>query len=205
MSSPESNGHGLVVPGDGRLPPFDPKRGGFVCRRIGHQVLTNVPMRVIHHSPDGPEWGYGGSGPADLALNYCHAVFPPGCDGERPQRLWKGKCSTLAWRLHQAFKWKWVATLPHPGGERFGHEVRVWLMNEVLGLENLENQEAASRAALAAWYAYAGDPLTDCFGCDGCGKGWTLKRGDPKERTEAALEDLLTHVWDCPGPLLDNR
>ena len=30
---------------------------------------TNVPHLVVHHSPTGYEWGYGGSGPADLALN----------------------------------------------------------------------------------------------------------------------------------------
>src|SRR5262245_32530261 len=30
-------------------------------------VITNVPHLVVHHSPDGFEFGYGGSGPADLA------------------------------------------------------------------------------------------------------------------------------------------
>ncbi len=34
-------------------------------------VSTNVPHLGVHHSPSGFEFGYGGSGPADLALNVC--------------------------------------------------------------------------------------------------------------------------------------
>jgi len=34
-------------------------------------VRTNVPHLVVHHSPSGFEFGYAGSGPADLALNVC--------------------------------------------------------------------------------------------------------------------------------------
>ena len=30
---------------------------------------VNIPQRIRYHSPSGIEWGYGGSGPADLALN----------------------------------------------------------------------------------------------------------------------------------------
>ena len=36
---------------------------------------TNVPIKVVHHSPAGIEWGYHGSGPADLALNLAHQHF----------------------------------------------------------------------------------------------------------------------------------
>ena len=40
-----------------------------ICQRIRTTLVTNVPRLVTHHSPDGYEWGYGGSGPADFALN----------------------------------------------------------------------------------------------------------------------------------------
>ena len=40
-----------------------------ICQRLGNNLITNVPRLVTHHSPDGYEWGYGGSGPADFALN----------------------------------------------------------------------------------------------------------------------------------------
>ena len=34
------------------------------------------PLRhVVRHSPDGFQWGYGGSGPADLALSILHDCF----------------------------------------------------------------------------------------------------------------------------------
>ena len=44
--------------------------------------VTNVPWTVIQHSPDGFEWGYEGSGPADLALNILNAFVPSGSDGQ---------------------------------------------------------------------------------------------------------------------------
>jgi len=42
---------------------------GAVIRPNG----TNVPRLISRHSPTGFAWGYGGSGPADLALNICEA------------------------------------------------------------------------------------------------------------------------------------
>ncbi len=42
----------------------------IVCKRDpSGRPLVNVPHRIVRHSPDGFEWGYGGSGPAELALN----------------------------------------------------------------------------------------------------------------------------------------
>lgn len=58
-----------------------------------------LPMRLhlANHSPTGFEWGYGGSGPAQLALALlAHALN----DGAR------------ALRIHQSFKWRVIAKLP---------------------------------------------------------------------------------------------
>lgn len=57
-------------------------RGPGGCRvQISHLDgghLTDLDPRndLINHSPDGFEWGYSGSGPAQLALAMCAAVLP---------------------------------------------------------------------------------------------------------------------------------
>ncbi|MDI3317246.1 MAG: DUF6166 domain-containing protein [Bacillota bacterium] len=60
------------------------------------QVMVNGrPLRhVVLHSPTGFSWGYGGSGPADLALSILADFL-----GDRK----------LAEQLHQDFKWEFVA------------------------------------------------------------------------------------------------
>ena len=62
--------------------------------------LLDPRLDLWNHSPTGFEWGYGGSGPAQLALAILshHLV-----DGER------------AVQLHQKFKWLVVSELPHSG------------------------------------------------------------------------------------------
>lgn len=58
-------------------------------------LLGDAPLArtLCHHSPDGFEFGYGGSGPADLALNILALVVSP----------------KEAWHLHQQFKWDFIA------------------------------------------------------------------------------------------------
>jgi len=42
--------------------------GGQLVTREG-DILSPIPsQRLVNHSPDGFNWGYGGSGPAQLAL-----------------------------------------------------------------------------------------------------------------------------------------
>ncbi len=53
-----------------------------------------------NHSPDGFAWGYGGSGPAKLALALCASVL--------------GNDETAV-RVHQDVKWALVAGLPQGG------------------------------------------------------------------------------------------
>jgi len=44
---------------------------------IGDDVLCPSPsQRVVNHSPDGFSWGYGGSGPAQLALAILLRLIP---------------------------------------------------------------------------------------------------------------------------------
>jgi hypothetical protein len=49
----------------------------IVYARNEHGVRYSIPVRLdlANHSPDGFAWGYGGSGPAQLALALCaHAT-----------------------------------------------------------------------------------------------------------------------------------
>jgi len=61
----------------------------------GDQPLPHV----IHDSPTGFEWGYGGSGPADLALSILSFVIG---DERQSVGIYEGKrCGARAWALHQ--------------------------------------------------------------------------------------------------------
>ena len=60
----------------------------------------NPRLDLWNHSPTGFEWGYGGSGPAQLAL----ALLADHLGDDRK-----------AVELHQPFKWAVVAKLPKQG------------------------------------------------------------------------------------------
>jgi hypothetical protein len=61
-----------------------------------------VSLRLFNHSPTGFEWGYAGSGPAQLALAILADLL-----GDAAEAL----------RLHQEFKFLVVARLPYDGWE----------------------------------------------------------------------------------------
>ena len=75
--------------------------GDIILRRVNGKATANVPHILKCHSPTGFEWGYGGSGPADLALNILYAVTDN---------------KVVAERYYQEFKWVFVATMPREGG-----------------------------------------------------------------------------------------
>ena len=105
-------------------------REALVLQRDGdddHGVCrTNVPHLVVHHSPDGFEWGYGGSGPADLALNICQYYLNSiGYQGMKTD-CFDGFCWSLAWVLHQQFKWDFISSAPHEGVTIQMSEIKAW-------------------------------------------------------------------------------
>ena len=76
-------------------------------RREGHAVTVTVDGRRLNprhdlwnHSPSGFEWGYGGSGPAQLAL----AILADHLGDDQE-----------ALNFYQRFKWAIIAELPGPG------------------------------------------------------------------------------------------
>jgi len=62
----------------------------------GKRLLPDHSQIVFSHSPDGFIWGYGGFGPAQLALAILLLVLH----------------EKLAVSLHQEFKWEYIAILP---------------------------------------------------------------------------------------------
>jgi len=102
---------------------------GLVCeRRSDGKLATNIPQRFKWHSPTGFECGYGGSGPADLALNVLAALVPLGSDGADGWQIWDGQSvSATAGLLHQDFKFDFVARLPREGGTVPITAIRAWL------------------------------------------------------------------------------
>jgi len=76
----------------------------------GAEVLATVDGRplyhVVWHSPTGFEMGYGGSGPADLALSILADYF-----GERPSREDFRDTTPQCWAHHHDFKFHFIA--PH--------------------------------------------------------------------------------------------
>ena len=89
-------------------------------------VRANVP-HLAHHSPSGFEFGYGGSGPADLALSIL-AAFVPVRAGESTERLYQGRrCSLFAWQYHQEFKREFIAPMTTEGGLIASQDIRAWI------------------------------------------------------------------------------
>jgi hypothetical protein len=89
------------------------------------------------HSPSGFEWGYVGSGPADLALSLLadHLGCAPGlrrllaARDLVAERRAAGACpeAALAWRLHQELKFDLVAHFPRDEWTLRGTQLAAWL------------------------------------------------------------------------------
>jgi hypothetical protein len=101
-------------------------------RREGYAALVTVNSRPLNprldlwnHSPSGFEWGYCGSGPAQLALALLADHL-----GDDEQAL----------NLYQRFKWVVVAELPKKRWKLTTHEIEVIL-------QSIREQEAVAGGA----------------------------------------------------------
>ncbi len=93
------------------------QEGVFILRRDQDGAHTNVPHLCVEHSLSGFEWGYGGSGPSDLALNIIEKVLKmKGFEGSR-MGTYEGSCFDLSWEMHHDFKRDVVCAMPRSGGD----------------------------------------------------------------------------------------
>ena len=90
----------------------------------GDRPLPYPLPHVVHHSPTGFEWGYGGSGPSDLALSILSFVIGP---EQETVGVYEGKrCGARAWDLHHTFKLEFCAGWGDGWSITVG-EVRRWI------------------------------------------------------------------------------
>ena len=83
-----------------RMPDILKLKGKLATGQVwanGKPLSPERSLKVFNHSPSGFSWGYGGSGPAQLALAILLIRYLP---------------EKEAVSLHQGFKWKFIATLP---------------------------------------------------------------------------------------------
>lgn len=101
---------------------------GSVRVHVSYPNGQSLPLvHRVHHSPSGMEWGYSGSGPADLARSILWEVI-----GEEPESA-----------LYQKFKHDFVSAAPYEGFILHEDEIERWIENEIAswldGLERFEN------------------------------------------------------------------
>lgn len=93
------------------------------CRIWVERRGKAYPLKhVVVHSPTGFEWGYAGSGPADSALSILADYL-----GEAPKVAQGRGGNSLAYALHQEFKWKFIATALHAGFRITSEQIAAWL------------------------------------------------------------------------------
>jgi hypothetical protein len=107
---------------------------GVLVKTDNGRNATILPHCVLH-SPTGFETGYGGSGPADLALSILADFL-----GVAPERMAAALKNTFlfdlstpshkAFRYHQDFKWQFISgrnLAPGKSYEILGAEIASWI------------------------------------------------------------------------------
>jgi len=98
-------------------------RGNWTTKRVtvkGDTINPGASQKVRNHSPTGFNWGYGGSGPAQLAL----ALL----------MVFAGR--EFAERNYMDFKWQLVAKLPQEDFEMPVASVEEWIRQRQVGWED---------------------------------------------------------------------
>ena len=75
-------------------------KGNWETKKVwlnGLELALEPSQKIRNHSPDGFNWGYGGSGPAQLSLAICLSLY--GEKGSNPS-------------CNQNFKWDHIEGLP---------------------------------------------------------------------------------------------
>src|SRR5215211_670087 len=102
--------------------------GGVSCWRAPDGTAkSSLPQRHVHYAPAGFDWGFGGSGPADLALNVLARFLPLAPEATGVVLRDGSSVSEAAWALHQAFKYDLLVTLSRSGGHLTPETIRAWI------------------------------------------------------------------------------
>lgn len=88
------------------------RRGYAKVKAKGFKKAWKRSLKLVNKSPTGPEWGYPGSGPSQLALSLL---------------LWAGADRRKAERLFSVFRAEKIEALPRTGFEFTKDEIRFWV------------------------------------------------------------------------------
>ena len=131
----------------------------------GHRLGDRRPLtHVSYHSPDGFEWGYAGSGPADLALAILADYFDESAEFVLAalRSMWTPRSKAAA--LHQSFKERFVATERRDEWQLESDAIEAWLQtpaiqtrlaelaqeeDELAGIRRLEEEAERADADVA--------------------------------------------------------
>lgn len=102
-----------------------------------HRGMRTLEMHleIVNHSPDGFQWGYGGSGPAQLAFAILYDMFRGSVMGTT-QEMRDAQAQRLACKMYQDFKWDYIAILrrDHPW-EFTESQIQQWVAEWWIGNE----------------------------------------------------------------------
>lgn len=112
----------------------DPEKEIMIIRE--KEVRVNVPYTIFYHSHSGPEYGYGGSGPADLALNILDYFLKT--DHKIKVGPMKCEVSARAFAIHQDFKMDFIQCLNsmQPVHKISTKTIRNWIEAALAALED---------------------------------------------------------------------
>lgn len=99
-------------------------------RSMDRTLHPGPSQAIVNHSPNGFEWGYGGSGPAQLALGILYDFT---------------RDAGLADQQHDAFKWAYVAEWHEPAWQISGAEIVAWLQSVGAAISNDDIPQSGSR------------------------------------------------------------
>lgn len=90
-----------------------------------HGLPLNPQLDIVNHSPSGLEWGYGGSGPSQLAI-----AIVADCSPELVGN----------WNLSGNFKWDIIAWLPQKHDWQMNADDVVDYLNGRIGKEEMKKR-----------------------------------------------------------------
>jgi hypothetical protein len=144
--------------------------------------MLKMRLDIANHSPTGPEWGFEGSGPAQLALAILIDFF-----GDDKRRMVE--------EVYQTFKRDIIATLPEKEWEITAHDIIAWYDRNQGKEMAMRCPKCGARDTLTVTSYQVGNantPLTLAFSAE------THKAFDFElDRTEGELSEVDCYCEAC--------
>ena len=106
---------------------------------------SNVPHLIVHHSPTGYEWGFSGSGPADLSLNILENILRQSHYTGEIVQIGGTHIFHMAWTLHHIFKDRFIAHINIEGGKIEYETIAQWIADQITAIQEAAAQKAAGK------------------------------------------------------------